>query len=91
VITQNGSDDGIKMIKAGQVLATAANPPSYVGGDVVVQILKYFDKQTVPDVYNSPTFIIDSSNVNNADLVTWDKKWAVARVDAYFAGTYDTK
>ncbi len=91
VITQNGSDPGIEMIKAGEVLATAANPPSYVGGDVVVQILKYFDKQTVPELYNSPTFIIDSSNVNNADLVTWDKKWAVARVDAYFAGTYDDK
>lgn len=91
VITQNGSDPGIEMIKAGEVAATCANPPSYVGGDVVVQILKYFDKQTIPEIYNSPTFIIDSSNVNNADLVTWDKKWAVARVDAYFGGTYDAK
>jgi ribose transport system substrate-binding protein len=86
VITQNGSDPGIEMIKAGEVLATTANPPSFVGGDVVVQILKYFDGQEIPESYNSPVFVIDSTNVNDADLVTWDKKWAISRVDAYFAG-----
>ena len=85
VITQNGSDPGIEMIKAGQVKATCANPPSYVGGDVVVQILKHFDGAEVPETYNSPVFIIDSNNVNDADLVTWDKKWSIARVDEYFA------
>ncbi len=88
VISQNGSDPGIEMIKAGQLLATCANPASYVGGDVVVQILKYFDGQEVPAVYESPVFIIDSANVNDPDLVTWDTKWSVARVDEYFAGTY---
>lgn len=88
VVTQNGSDPGIEMIKAGQVLATCANPASFVGGDVVVQILRYFDGQDVPEVYESPVFIIDSTNVNDPELVTWDKKWAVSRVDAYFAGEY---
>ncbi len=89
VVTQNGSDDGIAMIQAGQVLATCANPASYVGGDVVVQILKYFDGQEVPPVYESPVFIIDESNVNDPDLVTWDTSWAIARVDEYFDGTYE--
>ena len=88
VVTQNGSDPGIEMIKAGQVLATCANPASFVGGDVVVQILKHFDGQEVPAVYESPVFIIDSTNVNDPELVTWDKKWAVSRVEAYFAGEY---
>jgi ribose transport system substrate-binding protein len=89
VVTQNGSDPGIEMIKAGQVLATCANPASYVGGDVVVQILKYFDGQEVPAVYESPVFIIDETNVNDPDLVTWDTSWAIARVDEYFDGTYE--
>ena len=80
VISQNGSDPGIEMIKAGQLLATCANPASYVGGDVVVQILRYFDGQEVPPVYESPVFIIDESNVNDPDLVTWDTKWALSRV-----------
>ena len=39
VVTLNGSPDGIQMIKDGKVLATCANPPSYVGGDVVGQII----------------------------------------------------
>ena len=88
VITQNGSDDGIAMIKAGEVLATCANPPSFVGGDVVVQMLRYFDGVDVPRVYDSPVFMIDAANVNSPDLVTWDQKWAISRVDEYFAGTY---
>lgn len=70
VITQNGSDPGIEMIKAGKVLSTCANPASFVGGDVVVQILKYFDGKTVPPVYESPVFIIDSTNVNELYLQT---------------------
>ncbi len=85
VVTENGSDDGIQLIKDGKVLSTCANPASYVGGDVVVQVLKYFDGVEVPEKYDSPVFIIDSSNVNDPDLITWDKKWAVSRVDEYFA------
>ncbi|MCL2111760.1 MAG: sugar ABC transporter substrate-binding protein [Clostridiales bacterium] len=85
VVTFNGSDPGIEMIGNGQVLATCANPPSYVGGDVVVQILKWFDGEAVPETYDSPIFIIDSTNVNDPNLVTWDKVWATSRVDEYFA------
>jgi ribose transport system substrate-binding protein len=85
VITQNGSDVGIELIQDGKVLATCANPPSQVGGDVVVQIMKYFDGEEIPEVFDSPVFMIDASNVNDPDLVTWDKKWAIARVDEYLA------
>jgi ribose transport system substrate-binding protein len=89
VLTQNGSDPGIEMIRAGEVLSSCANPPSFVGGDVVVQILRYFDGAYVPREYFSPVFMIDATNVNDPNLVTWDKKWAIQRVDAYFGGTYE--
>jgi len=89
VIAQNGSDPGIEMIRAGEMLATCANPPSFVGGDVVVQILRYFDGVEVPRVFYSPVFMIDSTNANDPNLVTWDKKWAISRVESYFAGTFE--
>ncbi|MDL2236970.1 sugar ABC transporter substrate-binding protein [Christensenellaceae bacterium OttesenSCG-928-K19] len=85
VVTMNGSNDGIQMIKDGKILATCANPPSYVGGDVVVQIMKFFDGADVPATFDSPTFMIDSGNASAPDLVTWDKEWAIARVDEYLA------
>jgi|GEM_PF-1178608 len=89
VITQNGSDDGFTMIQAGEVLATCANPPPLVASDVVVQILKYFDGVPVPETYDTPTFIVDASNVNDPNTPSWDIKWATKSVDEYFAGTYD--
>ena len=88
VVTLNGSPDGIQMIKDGKVLATCANPPSYVGGDVVGQIIDYFDgEEMVEKVYDSPVFMIDASNADDPDLVTWDVSWAISRVDEYRAGT----
>jgi len=89
VITQNGSPDGFTMIQAGEVIATCANPPPLVASDVVVQVLKYFDGVPVPETYDTPTFIIDASNVNDPNTPSWDIKWATKSVDEYFAGTYD--
>ena len=88
VVTLNGSPDGVQMIKDGKVLATCANPPSYVGGDVVGQIIDWYNGEPMDEkVYDSPVFMIDSTNVNDPDLVTWDVEWAINRVDEYREGT----
>lgn len=90
VVTANGSPKGIQMIKEGKVLASCANPPSYVAGDVVGQIIKYFDGEKMrKKVYYSPVFMIDSSNINDDALITWDQKWALIRADDYRRGAAD--
>jgi ribose transport system substrate-binding protein len=85
VVTQNGSDDGFKFIREGKLLMTVSNSSTYVGGDAIVQILKYLDGKEVEPVWNAPVFPIDASNVDDPDQITWDMYWATQRVDEYLA------
>ena len=85
VVTQNGSDDGFMFIRAGELLMTVSNSSTYVGGDAIVQILKYLDGKEVEPVWNAPVFPIDATNVDDPDQITWDMSWAIQRVDEYLA------
>ena len=86
IITQNGSDDGIAMIRAGEVLMTCANPPSTIAGDTLVILMKYLDGKPFPEHYHSPVFMIDKSNVDDPDNPTWDVRFAVKAVEEYMRG-----
>lgn len=85
VVTQNGSDDGFKFIREGKLLMTVSNSSTYVGGDAIVQILKYLDGKYVEPVWNAPVFPIDATNVDDPNQITWDIEWAIQRVDEYLA------
>ncbi len=85
VVTQNGSGDGFKFIREGKLLMTVSNSSTYVGGDAIVQILKYLDGMDVEPVWNAPVFPIDATNVDDPDQITWDMYWATQRVDEYLA------
>ena len=85
VVTQNGSDDGFKFIREGKLLMTVSNSSTYVGGDAIVQILKFLDGMDVEPVWNAPVFPIDATNVDDPDQITWDMSWATQRVDTYLA------
>ena len=81
VITQNGSPPGFDMIRAGEIMATVSNSSTYVGGDAIVQIMKYLDGMDVEPVWNAPVFAVDATNVDDPNQVTWDMEWATQRVD----------
>lgn len=84
VVTLNGSPSGIRMIKDGKVLASCANPPSYIAGDVVGQMIEYFDGEEMKEkIFYSPVFMLDSRNIADEAIVTWDEEWALKRVDDY--------
>jgi ribose transport system substrate-binding protein len=85
IVTENGSDDGIDMIKAGKVLATCGNPPSTIAGDTVIQLLKYLDGMEIEEHLSSPTFMLDAKNINEGTAPTWDAIWAVNLVNDYLA------
>lgn len=85
VLSQNGSPDGFKFIREGSLLMTVSNSSTYVGGDAIVQIMKYLDGKTVEPIWNAPVFPIDASNVDDPNQVTWDMSWATQRVDEYLA------
>ena len=85
VVSQNGSPDGFTFIREGKMLMTVSNSSTYVGGDAVVQILKYLDGADVEPVWNAPVFAIDATNVDDPDQITWDMAWSTQRVDEYLA------
>lgn len=85
VITQNGSDDGYKMLDAKQIACTVTNSPSLVAGETVVRIMQYFDGTLKDTVVDAGIYAIDQTNYKNDDSVTWDVSWALALVDKYIA------
>lgn len=85
VITQNGSDDGFKMLDAQQIACTVTNSPSLVAGETIVRIMQYFDGTLKDSVVDAGIFAIDQSNYKNPETITWDVSWALNLVDAYIA------
>lgn len=83
VMTQNGSDDGFKMLAAGQIDCTVTNSPSLVAGEAIVQIMEYFDGTLTDSVVDAGVFAIDQSNYDDPATVTWDVSWAIQLVDDY--------
>jgi ABC-type sugar transport system substrate-binding protein len=85
VITQNGSDDGFKMLDAKQIACTVTNSPSLVAGEAVVRIMQYFDGTLKDSVVDAGVYAIDQSNYKDPATVTWDVSWALQTVDKYIA------
>lgn len=85
VITQNGSDDGFKMLDAKQIACTVTNSPSLVAGETIVRIMQYFDGTLKDTVVDAGIYAIDQTNYKNTDTVTWDVSWAISLVDKYIA------
>jgi len=85
VITENGSDDGFKMLASNQIACTVTNSPSLVAGETIVRIMQYFDGTLKDSVVDAGVYAIDQSNYKNADTITWDVSWALTLVDNYIA------
>lgn len=85
VITQNGSDDGFKMLAAKQIACTVTNSPSLVAGETIVRIMQYFDGTLKDSVVDAGVYAIDQSNYKNTDTITWNASWAFDLVDKYVA------
>lgn len=83
VITQNGSDDGFKMLDAKQIACTVTNSPSLVAGETIVRIMQYFDGTLKESVVDAGVYAIDQSNYQSPDAITWDVSWALDLIDTY--------
>jgi ABC-type sugar transport system substrate-binding protein len=85
VITQNGSEDGFKMLEAKQIACTVTNSPSLVAGEAIVRVMQYFDGTLKDSVVNAEVFAIDQSNYKYPSTITWNVSWALQLVDDYLA------
>ena len=78
VVSTNGSPEGVAMIEAGELLATANESPYQEGGLAVKAALdKLFGKE-VPENISTPTILITKANL--IDLIPWSVE-AINKID----------
>ena len=87
VVAQNGSPEGLDMIRNGELLSTCATNPATQAGYSLQMLLKYFDGEEVPEVFDNPVYMFDAGNVDDPNLATWDEEWTLKLVQEYL----DTK
>jgi len=90
VISNNGSPDGLKSIKDGELSATVSTSPSVGSVSAFSSLYRYIMKQEVPATIFAPLFMITKENVDSA--VAWEvSDSTLAAVDEMFASLGDFK
>lgn len=67
VVSVDGSQNGIDMIKSGELICTAAQNPIAIGGKAAEVVKAYLDGKSVEDTYVIDTYPIDTGNYAEYD------------------------
>jgi len=90
VISNNGSPDGLKAIKAGELSATVSTSPSVGSVSAFSALYRFVNGEKVPDKVYAPMFMITKENVDQA--VSWVPSDSTLKaVDDMFATLGDYK
>lgn len=90
VISNNGSPDGLKSIRDGELSATVSTAPSVGSISAFEALYRFVNGEKVPDKIYAPLFMITKDNVDEA--VAWEASDVTLKaVDDMFASLGDYK
>lgn len=81
VVSNNGSPEGIEMIKDGDLLATCANSPSYEGAVAAITIYDYLNGKKIPEKVSTPLSVNTKETVD--EINTWEIDTAIRAMNEH--------